>query len=67
MNLNYNGLCESNLYSFILLNKYLNHCNACLFGYKGALGRPVGNDRSLVTYLSSLQKLTKQKQIVNFT
>lgn len=38
MNLNYNGLCESNLYSFILLNKYLNHCNACLFGYKGALG-----------------------------
>lgn len=26
-----------------------------------------GNDRSLVTYLSSLQKLTKQKQIVNFT
>lgn len=38
MNLNYNGLCESNLYSFILLNKYLNQCNACLFGYKGALG-----------------------------
>lgn len=38
MNLNFNGLCESNLYSFILLNKYLNHCNACLFGYKGALG-----------------------------
>lgn len=38
MNLNFNGLCESNLYSFILLNKYLNQCNACLFGYKGALG-----------------------------
>lgn len=38
MNLNYNGLRESNLYSFILLNKYLNQCNACLFGYKGALG-----------------------------
>lgn len=33
MNLNYNGLCESKLYSFILLNKYLNQCNACLFGY----------------------------------
>lgn len=29
--------------------------------------RAAGNDRSLVTYLSSLQKLTKQKQIVNFT
>lgn len=38
MNLNFNGLCESNLYSFILLNKFLNQCNACLFGYKGALG-----------------------------
>lgn len=38
MNLNYNGLCESKLYSFILLNKYLNQCNACLFSYKGARG-----------------------------
>lgn len=75
MNLNYNGLCESKLYSFILLNKYLNQCNACLFSYKGAQGdetkgRPVMIDHwSLISlvYTADLQKLTKQKQIVNFT
>lgn len=54
MNLNYNGLCESKLYSFISLNKYLNQCNACLFSYKGARGdetkgRPVMIDRSRVS------------------
>lgn len=62
MNLNYNGLCESKLYSFILLSKYLNQCET--------KGRPVMIDHwSLISlvYTADLQKLTKQKQIVNFT